>query len=802
METKTVYPLLPIRNTVVFPGTMVPLIVGRPRSIAALRNARDRQSPLVISAQKNITQADPSPDDIYKVGTLCIVESFESNQNGTFQVMVRGLGRFRIGEVISGDRFLVVKGEVVEDAPVADQVRVRALLSNLRELAKEILEFVPGGGGEPLSKLVEKIEDPVYLANLCSSYLNISTDQKQALLEDVVVEHRVESLLDVMLKEREVLKLQKQIHDRMSEHLTEVQREALLREQMRAIREELGDEDNEASDDISKKIEEADMPDDVRKVANEELRRLEGMSPNASEFNVIRSYLEFLAEIPWKKFTHDEIDLVKARTILEEDHYGLGEVKRRILQYLAVAKLKNDLRGPILCLVGPPGVGKTSLGQSIARALGRKFIRASLGGVRDDAEIRGHRRTYVGAMPGRIIQSIKRVGVNNPVFMLDEIDKMSSSFQGDPASAMLEVLDPEQNKSFLDHYLDVPFDLSNVFFIATANQTDTIPAPLLDRMEIIELTGYTTNEKLHIARKYLIPKQMHEHGIQEGQVSIPDESIEKLITNYTREAGVRELQRQVASLFRATAEDIVAGKEPPFAIVPDKIPEMLGPERFFPEVWERVTRSGVVTGLAWTPHGGDILFVEASIMPGKGTLHLTGQLGDVMKESAHIAMSFVRTHLSLIKPGFKWDDHDVHIHVPAGAIPKDGPSAGVTLLVALTSLFTNKAVDSKIAMTGELTLRGAVLPVGGIKEKVLAAHRAGIETVLLPARNKKDLKDIPDDVRNKLRIEFVETAEDLLKLALDLRLAEPKIGATGLTAPIPPGASTPQPESRSPYGLS
>ena len=758
----------------------MPLVVGRPRSLKAVAAARANDGLIIVITQRVIGTGDPSPDDLYRVGTLCKIDSTIETEAGGLQLVITGIARYRVLE-FTMNGYLSARGETVADAYGSDKVRTRALFNSLKHTARDILDMLPGAG-EPLARLVDKLEDPTYLSNLCAAYINLPTPQKQELLEDVVVESRMSRLLEAMQKEKDVLNLQKDIQDKMAERLNKAQRDALLREQMRTIREELGEEGVEINNEISHRLDLAKLPDEVRKVADDELKRLEDLPPASAEYHVIRTYLEWLAEMPWNKTTTDSLDIKRARKILDEDHYGLEHVKKRILQHLAVAKLKNDLHGPIMCLIGPPGVGKTSLGQSIARALGRKFIRTSLGGVRDEAEIRGHRRTYIGAMPGRIVQSLRRIGVNNPLFMLDEIDKLGMSFQGDPASAMLEVLDPEQNKSFVDHYLDVAFDLSNVFFVATANVVDTIPPPLRDRMEMIEVTGYTTIEKLQIAKKYLVPKQLKEHGLKSEQVNLNDEVLLRVINHYTREAGVRELQRVIATLCRVAAEEIV-GREDPQAVnglvefSPTRLTAALGPERFHPETSERSMRPGVATGLAWTPHGGDILFIEASHMPGSGKLTLTGQLGDVMKESAHIAMSIVRSQVGLIKADFQFDKTDLHIHVPSGAIPKDGPSAGVTMLSALASLLTNRTVDPRLAMTGEITLRGAVLPVGGIKEKILAAHRAGIEHLLLPRRNEPELFEVPEEVRSQLDIRFVDTVEDVLIEALGLRAQPPIIAA-------------------------
>jgi ATP-dependent Lon protease len=618
--------------------------------------------------------------------------------------------------------------------------------------------------------MIKQIDDPAYLTHLTAHYLDSPVEVKQELLAETSVKARLLKLLELVQKRRDTLQLETEIQQKLSRNIGKSQREALLREQMRTIREELGEE-APASDDYQQKIDQSEMPEEVRKVAQGELRRLDSSGPQSPDSHVIRNYLDWLCALPWKKSSGakvDSIDLDQARETLDQEHYGLERIKQRILQHLAVVKLKGKTQGSILLFVGPPGVGKTSLGQSVAKALGRKFVRASLGGMRDDAEIRGHRRTYVGALPGRIIQSIKRVGENDPVFMLDEIDKLSHGFYGDPASAMLEVLDPEQNHTFTDHYLDVPFDLSNVFFIATANSLDSIPAPLLDRMEVIELSGYTQAEKLHIAKTHLVPKQIKAHGLKPEQVVISDEVLTKVIAHYTRESGVRELQRKVGSLIRAATEKVVRAKvhDAPVTIELSWLDEVFGSERYSHELSPDQLDPGVATGLAWTPMGGDILFIEATKMPGKGGLILTGQLGDVMKESAQIALSLVRSRLPFWAPSFHFDVTDVHIHVPSGAIPKDGPSAGITIFTALASLFSNRSVSPKIAMTGEISLRGAVLPVGGIKEKMIAAHRAGIRTALLSKRNEKDLRDVPKEVKDDMKFIFVENVNEVLKHAL------------------------------------
>lgn len=768
-------PILPIRNAVVFPSVSMPLLVGRPKSIQALEEAESGDGLVIIVSQKVLTSQDPEPTDLYSVGTLCKIENISTNDTGGRQVIVTGIARYRLGEIDTRQgSFIASHGEVVSDVRTHDQARHDALFLSLKEVSRQILELLPGAT-EPLVKLIDRVEDSSNLAHICAAYLNLTVQQKQELLETVQVEQRMEILLNYMQKERETLNLQKEIRDKMSERINKAQREALLREQLHTIQTELGEEaTEEAADDLSRRLIAAHLPEEASRQSQEELKRLKSLPPNSAEYHVIRTYLEWLAALPWDIRSPSHIDLDRARQILAEDHYGLEAVKKRILQFLAVAKLKNDLRGPILCLIGPPGVGKTSLGQSIARALDRKFVRASLGGVRDEAEIRGHRRTYVGAMPGRIIQSIKRAGARNPVMMLDEIDKLRADFHGDPSAAMLEVLDPEQNRTFADHYIDVPFDLSDVFFIATGNIVDTIPPALLDRMEIIEINGYTSFEKMHIARKHLIPKQMSEHGIKPEWIHLPDDTIQRMITHYTREAGVRELQRKIAALFRAAAQEVVERGDqqgektyPPISLTENRLDDLLGPERFLPETVDRVMKPGVATGLAWTPQGGDILFIEVSALSGgKGNFTLTGQLGDVMKESAQIALSLARSDLlKVARNSFDFSKTDIHIHVPAGAIQKDGPSAGITLLVALISLITGRSVHPKLGLTGEITLRGLVLPVGGIKEKVLAAHRAGLETVVMPERNQKDLRDVPAEVLEQLKIIPIHTVDELFALS-------------------------------------
>lgn len=787
-------PLLPIRQTVAFPGFLLPLRVSRSASSTALEEANRRNSMILLVAQKDGTkESNPQPGDLYRVGMLSQIERLRGTRDSGYNVVVRGISRFKIKEIRERDGMLEATGEVWDDVSDIDEGTRVALLESMKSLAGEILDLLPSDMRQ-FSKLVAGIEDLALFTHIVSAYLDIDTAKKQELLETASVRARALLLLQYLRDTKNNLEVQSEIRDKMSQKLEKQQREHILREQMRQIREELGEGGTGTKKtDFQAKIEAAGMPADVKAVALDELKRLDEIGNSAPEAHVIRNYLDLLCAMPWSVSAQEDIDLERAREILDHDHYGLDKIKKRILQHLAVMKLlasraeqeqgqesakaenpeipilgKEGKRGSILLFVGPPGVGKTSLGQSIARALGRKFVRVSLGGVRDDAEIRGHRRTYIGAMPGRVIQGIKRSGENNPVMMLDEIDKLGASFHGDPAAALLEVLDPEQNNTFTDHYLDVPFDLSRVFFIATANTLETIPGPLIDRMELIELGGYTTAEKFHIARTHLIPKQLREHGLDPTQLTVTDAALMKVINDYTREAGVRNLQRRIAAICRASTEKVLApGAKLPVVVDVADLDEILGAERYMHEVAERVAAAGVVTGLAWTPVGGEILFIETSLMPGTGKLTLTGQLGDVMKESAQIALSLVRSRLAAAAgAGGETDKRDVHIHVPAGAIPKDGPSAGVAIATALASLYSGIKVDPKLAMTGEITLRGAVMPVGGIKEKAIAAHRAGITRIVLAKQNEKDLRDVPEEVRDQIRFEFVENIADVFRIAL------------------------------------
>lgn len=768
---------------VVFPGQTLPIVVGRTRSRHALEAAIKASDNLILLvAQKHdFTDHEPLADDLFKVGVLARIDRHEGSSDRAYQLIVSSTSRFAVTSYEEADGYLEAYGDNLDDVMDVDGDTLQSLMTNLKTLAEEIFDLIPANV-ERLSQLLNAVQDPVLLTHLVAQNLDLKIERKQDLLAMVSLKNRLLALLEQMVTLREQLKLQRDVNQKLSSRLGKQHRDAILREQIRTMQEELGDKSSTDKNDYRDKIEKAGMPEDVKKVALEQMDRLEALGPQSPETHIIRSYLDLLVALPWQISSSADIDLQKARAVLDADHYGLEKIKKRIIQHLAVLKLKEK-KGSILLFVGPPGVGKTSLGKSIAKAMGRKFVRVSLGGVRDDAEIRGHRRTYIGALPGRIVDGIKRAGENNPVFMLDELDKMARGWGGDPAATMLEVLDPEQNNKFLDHYLDVPFDLSNVFFIGTANSTENIPAPLLDRMEIIHLSGYTTPEKLHISRTHLVPKQLGEHGVKPAQLEISDAAQLRMITAYTHEAGVRELQRNIGAVVRASTEKVLTNTSgQPIRMDVADLEEILGSEKFVQETVGVDNPPGVVTGLAWTPLGGEILYIESSQMPGKGQLTLTGQLGEVMKESAQIAMSLVRSRLAA--GHFAFDKTDVHLHVPAGAIPKDGPSAGVAMLSAMASLVLKKPVSSRIAMTGEITLRGAVTPVGGIKEKIIAAHRAGIQKVLLPKRNERDLKEVPDEVKKDLEFMFAETVEEALHHILGL---DPKEWST------PRGQSTESP---------
>ncbi|NBX67962.1 MAG: endopeptidase La [Proteobacteria bacterium] len=767
IELPEIVPVLPVRNTVLFPNTAVPLIVGRTKSIRTVRQAQKMGDLLLVVTQKDPSKEKPEVQDLYSVGVVCLISKITQLEKESLQVVANGLFRFQITEILEHDGYLAAKGFQLPEITSTYTERVETIASEIKQLGKTILTLSGAPGSEALIKLLNQIEDPAQIADLGCTFIHLNTAAKQRLLEISDLEERLHSLLSEMLREKEKLLLQSEIQNKMMERLSKDQREQLLREQLKTISEELGEE-TKTSDGLSKKIDEAGFPEDVLKIAKEELKRLNSIPKASPEHHVIRTYLDWLLAVPWSKTSgtpSEEISLSQAREILESDHFGIEKVKKRILQFLAVAKLKKDMKGPILCLSGPPGVGKTSIAQSMAKALGRNFVRISLGGVRDEAEIRGHRRTYIGAMPGRIIQAMKRAQVKDPLILLDEIDKLGSDFRGDPSSALLEVLDPEQNHTFTDHYLDVPYDLSNAFFVTTANMLETIPPALRDRLEIIEMSSYSKLEKMEIAKRHLIPKVIKDHGISEAQLTIEDEALGHVIEAYTREAGVRNLTRELAHLCRGAAEKL-AGEKPPekINILKADVETILGPQKLFPEVIEAEVKPGIITGLAWTPVGGEILQIEVARMEGKGGLTLTGQLGDVMKESAQIALSLLRSQIG--KSGdIRFDQSDFHIHVPAGAIPKDGPSAGTAIFLALMSLIQNKPISSKLALTGEITLRGNVLPVGGIKEKIIAAHRAGVTTVLLPEKNAGDLKDVSDEIRSQLTFHFIKDIAQVLSIA-------------------------------------
>jgi ATP-dependent Lon protease len=748
---------------------ILPLFVGRDMSIKAIENALGSNRMVLLLTQKDQSIETPVPEDLYTVGTIALIMRMLKLPDGRVKILVQGLSKARSIDFSQTDPFFQASIEKISDPKstklsIEDEAQIRTVkeqLDKVVSLGKTILPDVIG--------IVENIEDPGRLADLVASNLGLKADISQEILEIMDPVHRLKRVSEIMTREIELLTVQQKIQTEARGEIDKTQREYFLREQLKAIQKELGDIDERAEEirEFRQKIEEAKMPEKVMKEAEKQLKRLEKMHPDSAESGTVRTYLDWLVEIPWAKTTKDKLDIKQAQKVLDEDHYDLEKVKERILEYLSVRKLKEKMKGPILCFIGPPGVGKTSLGKSIARALGREFVRMSLGGVRDEAEIRGHRRTYVGALPGRIIQGIKTAGTNNPVFMLDEIDKIGMDFRGDPSSALLEVLDPEQNNSFADHYLAVPFDLSNVMFITTGNLVDTIPSPLMDRMEIIYLSGYTTEEKLGIAKNYLIPKQLEEHGLTNGYIKITDPGLFTLISQYTREAGVRNLEREIANLCRKVAKKIAEGKDKLFVITGHNVHKYLGVPKFLPEEEIEKDEIGVSTGLAWTETGGDIIYVEATTMRGKGHLTLTGQLGDVMKESAQAALSYIRSKsktLSIRDDVFS--KFDLHIHVPAGAIPKDGPSAGITMATAIASALIGKPVNKNIAMTGEVTLRGRVLPIGGLKEKTLAAKRMGINTIIIPKRNRKDLDDIPKYIKKDMEFILAETMDDVLKAAL------------------------------------
>ena len=759
--------VLPVRNTVLYPGMVMPLSVGRRRSVAAIQEAVKTDRPLAVVMQRNQEDENPGPEDLYDHATMASVLRFVTTGDGSHHLIAQGGDRIRILDYIEGYPFLLARFEV-EKEPVQSGKEIEARMLNLKQRAHEAIDLLPQAPDEMKAGL-DQIDSPSLLADSIAFYLDLKPEEKQEVLEtvDLVARmDRVQSLLDYRL---EVLQLQSKISERTRESINLRQREALLREQLKSIQQELGEDDGESADlqELEKAINAAGMPEETLEHAHRELKRLQRVPPASPEYSMTRTYLEWLSELPWAKTSDDHIEIESARNVLDEDHYGLEKIKKRILEYLAVRKLNPNGKSPILCFVGPPGVGKTSLGQSIARATGREFVRASLGGVHDEAEIRGHRRTYVGAMPGMIIQHLRKSGVKNPVIMLDEMDKLGQGFHGDPSSALLEVLDPAQNSTFRDNYLGVPFDLSQVMFIGTANVLHNIPGPLRDRMEVIELPGYTHDEKVEIAKRYLVKRQLEAAGLTAEQCTVSDDALDVIVSDYTREAGVRNLEREVGAVIRNAAVEVAEGKAENILIDAERVRRVLGAPKFEDEVAMRTSVPGVATGMAWTPVGGDILFIEANRSPGKGKLILTGQLGDVMKESAQAAMTLLKNRAASLGIAMEdFDNNDVHVHVPAGAIPKDGPSAGVAMYTALASLFTNRTVRSDVSMTGEISLRGLVLPVGGIKEKVLAAHRAGIKSVMLPARNKRDFEEIPERARKELEFVWLEHVEQALDHAL------------------------------------
>ncbi len=759
--------ILPVRNLVLFPGVILPVAIKREKTVAGAQEAVRVEGKVGFLLQKNPETEDPTFDELHRIGTAATIVRYVTAPDGTHHLVCQGERRFRVLDAVGGFPYLVARVEYLNDTGVHHpEVEARSLL--LKQKAVEAITLLPQAPAE-LANSIQAIESPAALADTIASFLDIKPAEKQELLETTEIRERLERVSTHLTRRVEVLKLSRQIEEQTKEAIDDRQREYVLREQLKQIQKELGEEaEGQEGEELAEAITKARMPAEVEEHARKELKRLERMNEASGEYSMARTYLDTLIALPWSTLDAESIDIQRARGILDADHYGLEKIKKRILEYLAVRKLNPEGRSPILCFVGPPGVGKTSLGQSIARAVGLKFQRTSLGGTHDEAEIRGHRRTYIGALPGNIIQAIRKAGTRNPVLMLDEIDKLGHGIQGDPASALLEVLDPEQNSTFRDNYLGVPFDLSKVLFIATANQLDTIPGPLRDRMEIIELTGYTEEEKVEIARRYLVRRQLEANGLKQEQAAIADEALHVIAREYTREAGCRNLERAIGAVLRNVAVRVAEGKATSVRIEAGDVQEILGAPRFENEVAMRVSVPGVATGLAWTPVGGDILFIEATRIPGTGKLILTGQLGDVMKESAQAALSLLKSQAeSLGVDSTRFEKSDIHVHIPAGAIPKDGPSAGVTLYTALVSLMTSKTVRNDVAMTGEISLRGLVLPVGGIKEKTVAAHRAGIRTVMLPARNRRDLDDIPESVRKDLQFVWLERVEDAVAHAID-----------------------------------
>jgi len=767
------YPVMPLRNTVLFPQQVIPIYIGREKSLKLIDDLGPGDKHIVVVAQEDGSIEDPKPENLYAYGTLGVVLKVFDMPDNSKSAIVQGVERVKLLSFGDAEPYYTAVVERIKDNPVSDDLELDALAKNLRDTFMELIQVAPNLTEEH-SGMLSNIQNPSRLADRAVSLLTVPNQEKQEVLEELEVKKRVEKTITLLTREIQRIKLGEEIQTEVHDEISKTQREYYLREQMKAIKRELGeDEETVEIKELEDRIKAAGIPEEAEKVAMKELDRLTRIPTQSPEYSVSRTYIEWLADLPWSNSSDDQINVKKADKILDEDHYGLEKVKERILEYLAVRNLKQErnpdgvVRGPILCFSGPPGVGKTSLGKSIARAIGREFVRMSLGGVRDEAEIRGHRRTYIGALPGRIIQSMKKAGTNNPVFMLDEIDKLGSDFRGDPSSAMLEVLDPEQNDSFSDHYLEVDFDLSKVMFITTANYQDAIPPALRDRMEILDFSGYIEDEKIKIAQRHLLPKQIEENGLTKNEVSIDKAAISELVRSYTRESGVRNLEREIANVLRKVARDMVEKTIKKIRVTKAKVLDYLGAPRFYSELAERTTKPGVVTGLAWTAAGGDILFIESSKMKGKGNLTLTGQLGDVMKESATAALTYVRSHTDILCiPEDFHEKTDVHVHVPAGAIPKDGPSAGVSMFTSIVSLLTDKPVMNKLAMTGEITLRGNVLPIGGVKEKVTAAHRSGIKHIILPDHNKKDLEEIPNHIKKDLNFYFAKEIMDVIDVAL------------------------------------
>ena len=761
-------PILALRNTVLFPGVVLPITVGRDTSLQLVREAFESDRLIGVVAQRDSTEEDPVPADLFDVGTVAEILKLIKMPDGSKSIVIQGKRRIRTTEYVQDEPYFKANVEPLTREEPDEGLELQALIHSIKELAVQIVNKSPNLPSEA-AEAIENIESPTFLIHFIASNLQVEVEKKQDILATLPVAERANKVLEQLKEELQVLELSEEIRSRVKTDVDEQQREYLLRQQMKAIQEELGEgAGGDEIQELRERAREKELPEEAREQLDKQLQRLSRTNPAAPDYAVTRNYVDWILDLPWLEYSEDQLDVSRAQGILDEDHYGLEDVKERILEYLAVLKLKGDMKAPILCLHGPPGVGKTSLGKSVARAVGREFVRMSLGGVRDEAEIRGHRRTYVGALPGRILQGIKKAGTNNPVFMLDEVDKLDSGFRGDPSSALLEVLDPEQNDNFNDHYLELDYDLSKVLFIATANYVERIPAPLRDRMEMIEINGYTQNEKLQIAKQYLVPRQVTDHGLQDDQLGFTDEALMHLIDAYTRESGVRQLERTIGAVTRGVVKKVATNEVNTLTIDDGDIEDYLGARKYFSDVAERTEVPGVATGLAWTPSGGDILFIEASLARGSGRMILTGQLGDVMKESAQAALSYVKARsdeLGIPQDAFRY--WDVHVHVPAGAVPKDGPSAGTAILAALVSAFTQRRVKHTVAMTGEITLRGLTLPVGGIKEKVLAAKRAGIERVVLPKKNEKDVKEIKDEALEGIAVTYVERVDAVIDAVLE-----------------------------------